>query len=73
MAQKIELIIQLFSGQYLFFLISTQRLIDVNQLAQNTQDRKTMQAAGKADEPKEAMREAARPVSLVHITMLNSF
>ena len=34
---------------------------------------KTMQAAGEADEPEVAMREAARPASLVHNTMLNSF
>ena len=31
------------------------------------------QAAGEADEPEEAMREAARPVSLVHNTMPNAF
>jgi len=31
-------------------------------LQNDHEDRKTMQAAGKADEPKEAMREAARPV-----------
>merc|ERR1711872_876348 len=30
---------------------------------------KTMQAAGKADEPEEAMREAARPASLVEKIM----
>ena len=59
--------------QDLLFLISTQYLIYFNQLAQNTQGEKTMQAAGKADEPDEAMREAARPASLVHNTMLNSF
>merc|ERR1719283_398024 len=29
---------------------------------ENTQGEKIMQAAGKADEPEEAMREAARPV-----------
>ena len=40
---------------------------------ENTQGEKIMQAAGEADEPEEAMREAARPVSLVHNTMLNSF
>ena len=57
----------------LFFLISTHYLIDIDQLAQNTQGEKIMQAAGEADEPEEAMREAARPVSLVHNTMLNSF
>ena len=32
-----------------------------------------MQAAGEADEPEEAMRESARPASLVHNKMLNSF
>ena len=53
--------------QYLFFLISTQYLIGINQLSQNNQDEKTMQAAGEVDEPFEAMREAA---SLVHNTML---
>ena len=31
-----------------------------------------MQAAGEADEPVEAMREAARSASLVHNTMLTS-
>ena len=59
--------------QDLFFLISTLYLIDFNQLAQNTQGEKTKQAAGKADEPDEAMREAARPAKLVHNTMLNFF
>ena len=59
--------------QDLFFLISTLYLIDFNQLAQITQGEKTMQAAGKADEPDKAMREVARPASLVHNTMLNSF
>ena len=56
----------------LFFLISTQYLIlsDSIQLAQNTQGENTMRAAGKADQPDEAMREAARPASLVHNTML---
>ena len=32
-----------------------------------------MQAVGETDELEEAMREAARPASLVHNTMLNSF
>ena len=55
---------------YLFFPISTQYLIDINQLAQNAQGEKTMQAAGKADEP----GEAARLASLVHnYTVLNPF
>ena len=57
----------------LFFLISTQYLLDFNQLAQNTQGEKAMQAAAKADEPDKAMRKAARPASLVHNTMINSF
>ena len=65
--------VSLVSIRYLFFLISTQYLIDINQLAQNTQGGKTMQAADQADELEEAMREAARPASLVHNTMLNSF
>ena len=65
--------VSLVSIRYLFFLISTQYLIDINQLAQNTQGGKTMQAAGEADEPEEAMREAARPASLVHNTMLKAF
>ena len=56
--------------QYLFFLISTQYLIYINQLAQNNQGEKTMQAADEADEPVEAMRGAARPARLVHNTML---
>ena len=56
----------------LFFLISAQYLIDFDQFAQNTQGERTMRAAGKADEPDEAMREAAEPASLVN-TMLNSF
>ena len=59
--------------QDLFFLISTLYLIDFNQLAQITQGEKTMQAVGETDELEEAMREAARPASLVHNTMLNSF
>ena len=58
--------------QYLFFLISTQYLLDFNQLAQNTQGEKAMQAAAKADEPDKAMRKAARPASLVHNAMLTS-
>ena len=53
---------------YLFFLVSTQYLIANNQLAQNTQGEKTMQAAGKAEPG-----EAARPASLVHNTMLTPF
>ena len=45
----------------------------INQLAQNTQGEKTMQAAGKADEPGEAARPA-RLASLVHnYTVLNPF
>ncbi len=32
-----------------------------------------MQAGGKAEEPGEAMKEAARPASLVHNTMFNPF
>ena len=56
--------------RYLFFLISIQYLIDINQLAQNNQGEKTMQAADEADEPVEAMRGAARPARLVHNTML---
>ena len=58
---------------HLFFPISTQYSIDINQLAQNTQGEKTRQAAGEVDEPEQAMREAARPASLVHNTMPNSF
>ena len=70
----------------LFFLISNWYSISFNQLSQNIQPPqvavevkapkqggKTMQAAGEADEPEVAMREAARPASLVHNTMLNSF
>ena len=34
---------------------------------------KKKQAAREADEPEEAMREAARPASLVRNTMLDSF
>ena len=56
--------------RYLFFLISSKYLIDINQLTLNNQGEKTMQAAGEADEPVKAMRGAARPARLVHNTML---
>merc|ERR1712112_411222 len=50
-----------FAGILLAVTIATARRASLGE--------KTMQAAGKADEPEEAMREAARPASLVEKIM----
>merc|ERR1711872_246332 len=56
---KMNLIV--FAGILLAVTMATARRASLGE--------KTMQAAGKADEPEEAMREAARPASLVEKIM----